>query len=245
LTFSGNNRFPIWSGDGKRIAFQSDREGDFAIFSQPADGSTTSAQRLTRPKPGETHVPQSWSRDNKTLLFDVTVGGSTGISLWAVSLADGRAAPFGAIRTESPTGAVFSPDGRWVAYAAAGSTTTIYVEPFPRTDAKYQLFAKPGDGPHHMTWSPDGTEMYYTARVGGFDSVRVVTTPTFAFGNPVSMPRPGGMGPTAARRSYDVMPNGGFIGVRPADELTSTAEGGQLEVVLNWFEELKARVPLP
>ena len=48
LTFGGNNRFPIWSADGKRIVFQSDRDGDAALFWQPADGSGT-AERLTTP----------------------------------------------------------------------------------------------------------------------------------------------------------------------------------------------------
>ena len=50
LTFGGNNRFPIWSADGQRVAFQSDREGDPAVFWQPADGGT--AERLTTARPG-------------------------------------------------------------------------------------------------------------------------------------------------------------------------------------------------
>ena len=63
LTFGGKNRFPIWSADGQRVAYQSDREGDLAIFSQRVDG--TGLERLTRPGPDEAHVPESWSPDSK------------------------------------------------------------------------------------------------------------------------------------------------------------------------------------
>ena len=60
LTFGGKNRFPIWSADGRHIAFQSDREGDLAVFWQLANGSGT-AERLTKPEQGEAHVPLSWA----------------------------------------------------------------------------------------------------------------------------------------------------------------------------------------
>src|SRR5204862_2544197 len=75
LTFAGNNRLPIWSADGTRVAFQSDREGDAAIFWQPVDGST--AERLTRPEPGTTHVPESWSARHDVFLFSVNEGFET------------------------------------------------------------------------------------------------------------------------------------------------------------------------
>jgi serine/threonine-protein kinase len=97
LTFGGNNRFPVWSGDGKRVAFQSDREGDLAIFWQPADGSSATAERLTKPSPGEEHVPQSWSPTTETLLFDVMKAAET--SLWTFSLPDRKVMPFGAVRS--------------------------------------------------------------------------------------------------------------------------------------------------
>ena len=74
LTFGGNNRFPIWSADGQRVTFQSDREGDPAIFWQPAIGGT--AERLTKPDPGTSHMPESWSPDGNVLLFSATKGRS-------------------------------------------------------------------------------------------------------------------------------------------------------------------------
>ena len=70
LTFGGNSRYPVWSRDGQRVTFQSDREGDLAIFWQRADG-TAPAERLTKPEKGTAHVPASWSPQDETLLFTV------------------------------------------------------------------------------------------------------------------------------------------------------------------------------
>ena len=91
LTFGGNNRLPIWSADGKRVAFQSDRDGDRAIFWQAADGGT--AERLTRPEPGTAHVPESWSPRGDVFLFRATTKSST--TLWTFSIRDRNAARFG------------------------------------------------------------------------------------------------------------------------------------------------------
>ena len=68
LATEGRNRFPVWSPDGRWIAFQSDRGGDLAIFRQRADG-TGVAERLTTPAAGEEHVPESWSPDGRHLSF--------------------------------------------------------------------------------------------------------------------------------------------------------------------------------
>ena len=73
LTLGGRNRVPVWSADGEHVAFQSDREGDLAIWWQRADG-TTAAERLTKPDKDTAHVPESWSPDGKTLLFSVAKG---------------------------------------------------------------------------------------------------------------------------------------------------------------------------
>jgi Tol biopolymer transport system component len=237
LTFGGNNRFPIWPADGQRVAFQSDREGDAAVFWQPADGG--GAERLTKPDPGTSHVPESWSPNGDAFLFSVTKGQST--SLWVFSLRDHEARPFDDVRASAvPTDAVFSPDGRWVAYQtgdAGGAEAATFVQPCPPTGTKYQIAL--GGRP---MWSRDGKELFYVPGPGRFMAVAVRTQSTFTFASPALVPRGFGVAGPASSRTFDITPDGRILGVGAAGQ----GQGGspmQIHVVLNWFEELKARVP--
>jgi hypothetical protein len=117
LTYEGNNRMPVWTSGGERIAFQSDSEGDHAIFWQRADGNGA-AERLTKPEKDEMHEPEAWSDANDTLLFTVRKGPV--VSLWMFSLRTRKATPFGNVQSLALKGAIFSPDSKWVAYAATG-----------------------------------------------------------------------------------------------------------------------------
>ena len=247
LTLGGRNRMPVWSADGERVAFQSDRDGDLGLFWQRADG-TTAAERLTKPDKDTAHVPESWSPDGKTLLFSVAKGSSYTVE--ALFLEDKnvqKVTPVGGIQSPFPPAATFSPDGRWVAYTATApgtSFTFLFVQPFPTTGATYQI-----SGGFHPMWSPDGKELFFStgSRGGGgqFVAVSVTTRPTFAFGNPVPVPRPFvGRGP-GFERNNDITPDGKrFLGVVPAGQTAFGAPAtAQIQVVLNWFEELKARVP--
>jgi serine/threonine-protein kinase len=240
LTFGGNSRFPIWSPNSQQLAFQSEREGDVAIFSQVADG-TVAAERLTKPEQGTSHRPESWSPDGKTLLFSATKGNTS--ALWALSLQDRKAAPVGSVESSDPINAVFSPDGRWVAYNTSESGSQVYVQPFPATGAKYQM---KHTGAHHPLWSPDGKELFYIPAPGQLVAVNIATTPNFAFGNPVPVPRRFTQGNAPANvRSYDIAPDGTrFLGmVVPGEARSGSLQAPQIQVVLNWFEELKQRVP--
>ncbi len=251
LTFGGHNRFPIWSADGKRITFQTDREGDRAIFWQPADGTGT-AERLTRPDQGASHVPDAWSPTGDRLLFDVVRGSA--VSLWTFSRQDRAVAPLDTGRASytNPTGAVFSPDGRWVAYSlgsgtASGSSTAdaaaVYVQPFPPTGATYQVFSK--EPAHHPLWSTDGKELLYVGLPGTLWAVSVATQPTFAFGNATPVPRTFPMASPVTPRTFDITPDGKIVGLIAAGQ---TAAGAavmlQIQVVEHWLEELKAKVPV-
>ena len=242
LTFGGKNRFPLWSSDGQRVAFQSDREGDLGIFWQPADGTGT-AERLTKPESGTSHVPESWSPKGEQFLFSATKGSS--VSLWTFSLRDKKATAFDAVQSSTPTTAVFSPDGRWLAYTSTErGTETVYVQPFPATGAKYQILSKAGDAPHHPLWSPDGKELFYIPRAGGFEVVSINTQPTFTFGNPVPVPRAFGVAANTTPRTFDITPDGKIVAVVTSGQAQSGAPATpQIQVVLNWFEELKQRVP--
>src|SRR5262249_22390117 len=93
LTLEGNNRFPVWSADGERVVFASDRSGDPAIWWQRADG-TGAAEQLTYPEKGTAHAPLSWHPHEQTLLFFRSKGVGEGGALWAYSLVDKSAKPF-------------------------------------------------------------------------------------------------------------------------------------------------------
>jgi Tol biopolymer transport system component len=248
LTLEGRNRFPIWSSDGSRVAFQSDRDGDQAIFAQGVDG-TERAARLTKPGTGESHVPESWSPDGRHMLVSVVKGSE--FSLWILSAADGVLAPFG-VTTQEPTDAVFSPDGRWVAYRSSRSSVAglpgVFVQPFPPTGAAYPA-PKVGID-FHPVWAQQGAALVYVPSAASVQLATVTVTAKggVTFGAPVLSPATVTADRiNSQRRAYDILPDGQFIGLVEASERDGSPAPAsrEIRVVLNWFEELKRLVPTP
>jgi serine/threonine-protein kinase len=239
VTLVGQNRHPVWSGDSSRLAFQSDREGDLGIFAQRAD-SSGAAVRLTKPETGVAHVPESWSPDGEHLLFSAAGGGKT--TLWVLRLRDGHTEPFGGVASVNPTTGAFSPDGKWVAYASnAGREHFVYVQPFPATGEVHQI-SKEGENGHHPMWSwtPRRKELLYIPQVGRFVAVGISTAPGLTFTDPSPVPRRFPISNPVSQRPWDVAPDGRIL---------SVSDGGQaltpeIRVVLNWFDELRGRVPV-
>jgi serine/threonine-protein kinase len=251
LTSGGRNRFPVWSGNGQRIAFQSNREGSAAIYWQRADISGGIAERLTMPEQGTVHIPESWSRDNETLVFSTTK--DSVVSLWTFSMRDQKVAEFGGVRSSTPTDAVFSPDGRWIAYATTDEGhfgpyvqprgLELYVQPFPPTGEKYLISSTNGI---HPAWSRDGHELIFNYP-GQLMTVSVTTHPVFSFTKPAQLLRGGVIRmPWPAQRDYDVAPDGKLIGTIAQQNETGALQpiAPQIRIVQNWFEELKERVPI-
>lgn len=243
LTFGGNNRAPVWSGDGQWIAFQSDREGDLAMWRQRADG-TGAAERLSKPEANAAHTPQSWTPDGAHLLFSVEKSNQS--TLWTMTVKDRRIVAFGDVPARE---AVFSPDGRWVAYqvpeaaSAVYAANAVYLEPFPRTGAKYLV----PQGGGHPFWSPKGDEIIMNAGPSRSRVIAVTTTPRVSFGRPADFPRLGRTegNPLTVRRNLDMMPDGQHVlGVTSPVTLGSGEQAAQITVVLNWFDELRQRVPV-
>ncbi len=247
LTFGGRSRFPVWSPDGRRVAFQSDRDGRAAIYVQPADGGGT-AERLTDPADGVSHVPDAWTSDGRTLLFSERKGDT--YTVMALSVADTRAIPVARVESRVPPEAVFSPDGRWVAYgvskaggAAQSPDRGIFVQPFPPTGATYQVPKTRLD--FHPAWGPSGREIFYVPSIVDDALVAVgvqfAASPSSGAPTPLTgVPEPGIT--LENPRGYDVLPDGRFITLLP-DEGGPAGLRPELRLILNWFDELKRLVP--
>jgi len=237
LTLGGRSRYPIWSPDGQWVAFESDREGDWGIFRQRADGSGV-AERLTKAEPGTEHVPQSWSKDGGYVLFSVLKDSVW--ALWTLNVKGRQVAPFGGVHSIELSEGAFSPDGQWVAYRSRESEATpgeVYLQPFPETGTKYLV--RNGS---HVFWSPRGDELFVNAGPGRSVVIPLTTTPRVTFGRERDFPR--GLRrevPRPARREVDSMPDGEHvIGVMPGG---SESLLPQINIVLNWFDEVRQRVP--
>ena len=235
LTFDGQNARPLWSPDGERVIFGSNREGPFNIFSKPADGSGT-AEQLTR---GAYRIPTSISSDGKTIVFRQN-SDTTGRDIGMVRLEEERE-PEMLLETpfEEHTG-MLSPDDRWLAYVSNESgREEIYVRPFPGPGGKLQISTEGGVEP---MWSRDGRELFY--RIGGkMMAVAIATEPELAPGSPTLLFEGGDLSVVAGGNpatGYDVAPDGRFVMIRAEESAGGTQ---QINVVLNWFGELERLVP--
>ena len=121
----------------------------------------------------------------------------------------------------------------------------MFVQPFPPTGSRY-LISTPDEDAHHAAWSRDGRELFYTPGPGNrLQNVAVTTAPAFQFSQAVTLPRRFTNAPPALPRMYDVARDGRFLGLIESGAIrTSGAPLSQIYVVLNWFEELKAKVPV-
>jgi serine/threonine-protein kinase len=221
---------PVWTSDGKRIAFQLNSEGKVNLFWMPVDGSAP-VERLatsdTRQAAG------SFSADGQLLAFTQSAP-PMGADIWILRLSDRSSRPF--LEAPGDQGAPkFSPNGRWLAYTSDESgNREIYVQPYPGPGGKWQISV---DGGVEPAWSPNGGEIYY--RNGDrMLAVAIKTLPAFAAEKPRVLfegryRRAGGQIPL-----YDVSPDGRFLMLKSNDPPAT-----QFNVVLNWFEELRQKAP--
>jgi eukaryotic-like serine/threonine-protein kinase len=235
LTFGGTvNQAPVWAPDGKRVAFQSNKEGPLNVFSQLADGSG-GLERLTTSE--YSPAPNAWSADGQLLAF-IDVNPTTGWDIWVLRLSDRKAQPFlqTAFNESAPR---FSPDGHWLAYVSDESGHwEIYVQPYPGPGGKWQISA---DGGMEPVWNPNGRELFY--RSGRkMMAVEIATKPGFAAGKPRLLFEGDYLPTPLAFPNFDVSPDGQrFLMLKPSEQ--EAAALTHINVVLNWFEELERRVP--
>jgi serine/threonine-protein kinase len=253
LAQQGNNISPIWTPDGQRITFASDRDGSWGIYSQLADGRDVAELLMSETQSKAKVWVDSWSPDGRTLSFvRSSVSGDDGV--WTLSLdREGEPELFYDVTDGSDQlGSSFSPDGSWIAFHSdlGGETGgQIYVLPFPATGVKpLQITQEGGVQP---LWSRDGSELFYRsplpnrpAIVGALIGVDVRTEAAFEWGAEQPLPI-AKFWAVEDHRDYDITPDGKrfmvIIPSTPVDSSESTRP--QINIVLNWFEELKRMVP--
>jgi serine/threonine protein kinase/Tol biopolymer transport system component len=246
LTFyEGQDIQSIWTHDGNRIVFRSARD-EGGIYWKAADG--TGEVEFLGSAPDRMLLPWSWSSDGNTLVMS-EVGSVTEIEIGMLSMEGDRAHKRLLQEDYIEMQPKISPAGRWMAYTSFESgQSEIYVRPFPDVDeGKWQVSK---DGGLTPLWSPDGKELFYRGP-DGIMAVSVDSEPTFKlgkskflFGDIYVGLAGGGM----EGHPWDIHPDGKRFLMMKEPETTadeSTAETPRkIIIVMNWFEELKQRVPV-
>ncbi len=232
LDGEGSNAYPVWSRDGAHVLFASNRSGDWEITSVPAGGGA--ATRLLTRKGNQ--FPLSVAPDG-TLLFNERSKGKAAAVLYTRS-PDGSVKPY----LDSPfstVGGQFSPDGRAVAYVSDETgRDEVYVRPFGREGDAAPVSTEGGNAPR---WSPDGRAIFYR-RGDAFLAASVTSVGgTLTVGDSKKLfEARAAPGRSTIQAGYSVSPDGRRLLVLLLDP---RAIPTQINVVLNWFEELKAKVP--
>jgi eukaryotic-like serine/threonine-protein kinase len=236
---------PVWSPDGKRLAFASRRDhGIDQIYWKDSSGAGNEEAVW---KSAQGQRPESWSPDGKFLLFMHQNEKGAGHNLWTLPVDPGRpgverrAEPYFSAPSDITQGQ-FSPGSsnapRWVAYTFSDSgQSQIYVQSFPAGAGKFQISMSGGVQPR---WRRDGKELFYLSLERKLMAVEVKTVPTFEYGVPKELFQ------TPVFRAegfplvfaYDVAPDGNrFLVLGAAD--SGGANSSPVTVVLNWAAGLR------
>ena len=240
MSTDGVSHAPVWTPDGRHIAYRSWKAGTMTMWWMPADRSGPE-ERLTTVGARQSLV--AFTPDGRHATFNQMEPGTPFSSdIWVLPM-QGERTPQPFVKSKSMKGSgKFSPDGKWVVYCSAESgRPEIYVQPWPGPGPKIQVSSEGGTDP---VWSHDGRELFY--RSGDKMMVVAVSTqPTIRASRPqllweghysVGMGSSCGM-PGATSANYDVTADGQrFLMIKDLDQ---DAVSKQIVVVLNFAEELK------
>jgi len=162
--FTFNNqidRWPVvWSPDAASVVFsaQDNEHAPFNLYRRSLSGASSDQRLVDSPDDKEA---TGFLPDGSVLLFNRELGKGHGTDIWALPMTGDRT-PFGVLDTKyDEECGVFSPDGRWIAYASNESGVfQVYAQPFPPTGAKVQVS---GDGGSWPRWTADGRILYSSA----------------------------------------------------------------------------------
>jgi peptidoglycan hydrolase-like protein with peptidoglycan-binding domain len=218
---------PVWSPDGRRVYFASDRSGNFDVYSQSADGSD--GPKLEFASPGF-QAPNSVTPDGTRLIVLDQFKDLASINL---TDADRRLAYVLNSNADERLGEI-SPDGKWLAYESneGGNQFEIFVRPFPDVRQRREKISI--NGGRYPRWAPRGTdELYYVDLSGEMMAASVKLLPELRLGRVTKLFDWVKPPSEVSGRQYDVSPvDGRFLIVKP---VTQDSEGPTLaSVILNW-----------
>ncbi|HYM22159.1 MAG TPA: protein kinase, partial [Vicinamibacterales bacterium] len=234
LNAGTNASFPVWTPDGRRLTLAASKEGSYEMYWRPVDGSRPDERLMSGAWP---NYPFSWASDGKHLAF-VSVNPAT---LQDIRVLDvdhkGSSMPF--VETQFREGApAFSPDGKWIAYVSDETGRfEIYARPFPGPGEKWPISLEGGNEP---VWRRDGKQLFYRAG-DALMAVDVQTSPAFSAGKPRKLFDKPYERSMALWPDYDVSPdNQRLLMVRRENP---SPPATHINIVLNWLDELKQKLP--
>jgi Tol biopolymer transport system component len=244
LTFDpGIDLSPVWTPDGRRVLFSSNRAGAYNPYVRAADGTGAEVRLATSTN---AMYPISVTRDEAFVLgiefksrtaYDlvrVPLGKSATVTAPAETLLETRAAEL------DPE---VSPDGNFIAYQSDESGRfEVYVRPYPQlSNGRWQVSTGGGTMP---VWTRNGKELIYLDAATRLTAVSAETTgATFHAGTPTTLVSTAYSTPDS-NRSYDVSPDGQqFLVIKEGSTSDRSGDAPQIVVIQNWLEELKRLVP--
>jgi serine/threonine-protein kinase len=226
---------PMWSRDGRRLYFASDRTGNFDVYSQAADGATT--ERVEFAGPG-VQVPVSLTPDNTGLIVLENFR-----DIGMIDLAKPHQLEPLLHSNFIEALAEVSPDGQWIAYESneSGNQMEIFLRPFSDLTGRREKVSI--DGGRYPKWGRTGTgELFYMDLKGVMQAASITLSPSLQLGRVTPLFQWTAPPPNVGGQAYDISPiDGRFLMTRAAAEAGGPVD---VSVVLNWFEELRERVPL-
>ena len=222
LTYDWDNTTPVWSPDGKRLFYRSNRDGEVRNIYAIDAGGSGSFERVTN-SPHEQTATSAWGR---LLAYD-DVDPDTLTDVWVMSL-DTRTSTPQARTPSHETAARFSPDGRWLAYQSNQSGPwEVYVQPYPPDGRRWQVSRSGGVQP---MWSKDGELLYRR----GTDVM--ITTVQDSPDRQNTAPRK--LLTLGASKSWQDMMSDGRLFIVKRDRRPPVTS---LELIVNWLTELNAK----